>query len=90
MTRCSRSVPFFSAFIPEESKRKRTFKENLLQKIVLERLASLVIASCGSEQSTRPVDKEAMRSLLELDPIYGYVIGQLSGRKSLLDLVMNV
>jgi hypothetical protein len=45
---------------------KMTFKENLLQKIELERLASLVIASCGSEQSTRPVDKEAMRSLLEL------------------------
>ena len=45
-----------------------TFKENLLQKIELERLASLVIASCGSEQSTRPVDKEAMRSLLELSP----------------------
>jgi hypothetical protein len=45
-----------------------TFKENLLQKIELERLASLIIASCGSEQSTRPVDKEAMRSLLELSP----------------------
>ena len=45
-----------------------TFKENLLQKIELERLAALVIASCGSEQSTRPVDKEAMRSLLELSP----------------------
>jgi hypothetical protein len=45
-----------------------TFKENLLQKIELERLASQVIASCGSEESTRPVDKEAMRSLLELSP----------------------
>jgi hypothetical protein len=45
-----------------------TFKENLLKKIELERLASQVIASCGSERSTRPVDKEAMRSLLELSP----------------------
>jgi hypothetical protein len=45
-----------------------TFKEYLLQKIELERLASRVIASCGSGQSTRPVDKEAMRSFLELSP----------------------
>jgi hypothetical protein len=45
-----------------------SFEENLLKKIELERLAALVIASCGSEQSTRPVDKEAMRSLLELSP----------------------
>ena len=47
---------------------KMSFKENLLQKIELERLASKVIASCGTEQSNHPVDKEAMRSLLELSP----------------------
>jgi hypothetical protein len=48
--------------------KKLSFKENLLQKIELERLASLVIASCGTEQSSHPVDKEAMRNLLELSP----------------------
>jgi len=48
--------------------KKILFKENLQQKIELEGLASLVIASCGTEQSTHPVDKEAMRSLLELSP----------------------
>ena len=47
---------------------KMSFKENLLQKIELDRLASKVIASCGTEQSNHPVDKEAMRSLLELSP----------------------
>ena len=47
---------------------KMSFKENLLQKMELERLASKVIASCGTEQSNHPVDKEAMRSLLELSP----------------------
>ena len=67
LTRSSRSVSFFSTFILEKLK-KMTFKENLLQKIELERLASQVIASCGSVQSTHPVDKEAMRSLLELSP----------------------
>jgi len=47
---------------------KMSFKENLLQKIELDGLASRVIASCGTEQSSRPVDKEAMRRLLELSP----------------------
>ena len=47
---------------------KMSFKENLLRKIELERLASQVIASCGTEKSRHPVDKEAMRSLLELSP----------------------
>jgi hypothetical protein len=47
---------------------KMTFKENLLRKIELERLAFRVIASCGTGQSRHPVDKEAMRSLLELSP----------------------
>ena len=45
-----------------------TFKENLLRKIELERLAYQVIASCGTGQSHRPLDKEAMRSLLDFSP----------------------
>jgi len=45
-----------------------SFKENLLQKIELERLASRVIASCGTGQSSHHVDKDAMRLLLELSP----------------------
>lgn len=47
---------------------KMSLKENLLRKIELERLASRVIASIGTEQARHPVDKEAMRSLLELSP----------------------
>jgi hypothetical protein len=47
---------------------KMSFKDNLLQKLELERLAAQVIASCGTEQSQHPVDKEAMRRLLELSP----------------------
>jgi hypothetical protein len=45
-----------------------SFQENLLQKIELERLASRVIASIGTGQVHHSVDKEAMRSLLELSP----------------------
>ena len=45
-----------------------SFQENLLQKIELERLASKVIASLRTGQARHPVDKEAMRSLLELSP----------------------
>ena len=45
-----------------------SFKENLQRKIELEGFASRVKSSCGTEQSTRPVDKAAMRSLLELSP----------------------
>jgi len=47
---------------------KMTFKENLLRKIEVERLASRVIASCGAEQSRHQVDKEALQRLLELSP----------------------
>jgi len=47
---------------------KMTFQENLLRKIELERLASRVIASIGTGQAHHPIDKEAMRSLLELSP----------------------
>ena len=47
---------------------KMSFKENLLRKIELERLACQVIASCGTGQARHPVDKEAMRGLMELSP----------------------
>jgi len=47
---------------------KMSFQENLQQKIELEKLASRVIASIGTEGAHRPVDKEAMRALLELSP----------------------
>jgi hypothetical protein len=44
------------------------FKENLLKKIELDRLAARVIASCGPAPARHPVDKEAMRRLLEMSP----------------------
>jgi hypothetical protein len=43
-----------------------SFKENLLTKIKINRLAAKVIGSIGPVESGRKVDKEAMRSLLEL------------------------
>jgi hypothetical protein len=45
-----------------------SFKENLLRKIEIDRLASQVTASCGSTESRHPIDKEAMRRLLEMSP----------------------
>jgi hypothetical protein len=45
-----------------------SFKENLLAKIKINRLAAKVIDSIGPPESGRKVDKEAMRSLLELSP----------------------
>lgn len=45
---------------------KKLFKENLLQKIQLERLALRVIGTIGTGQTPHRIDKEAMRSLLEL------------------------
>jgi hypothetical protein len=44
------------------------FKENLLAKIKINRLAAEVIASMGPEESGRKIDKDAMRSLLEMSP----------------------
>ena len=44
------------------------FKENLLAKIKIKRLAAEVIASIGPEESGRKVDRDAMRSLLEISP----------------------
>ena len=49
-----------------------SFKENLLQRIELERLAFKVIASLGTEQERHRIDKEAMRAILELSP-YRYL-----------------
>jgi hypothetical protein len=45
-----------------------SFKENLLAKIEINRLAARVIASIGPVESGSKVDKEAMRSLLEMSP----------------------
>lgn len=45
-----------------------SFKENLLAKIKINRLAAKVIDSIGPVESGRKVDKEAMRSLLEMSP----------------------
>jgi hypothetical protein len=44
------------------------FKENLQAKIKISRLAAEVIASIVPEESGRKVDKDAMRSLLEMSP----------------------
>lgn len=43
-----------------------SFKENLLKKIKIDKLAALVIASIGPPDSTRKVDKDKMRRLLEM------------------------
>ena len=45
-----------------------SFKENLLTKIKIDRLAAKVIASIGPAESGSKVDKDAMRSLLEMSP----------------------
>jgi len=47
---------------------KMSFKENLLRKLAMERLAARVIASMGSGQTYRHIDKEAMQNLLEMSP----------------------
>jgi hypothetical protein len=51
---------------------KMSFKENLLQKIEREKLALRVIGSIGTGQTPYRIDKNAMRSLLELSP-YQYL-----------------
>jgi len=45
-----------------------SFKENLLTKIKIDRLAATVIASIEPVESGSKVDKDAMRSLLEMSP----------------------
>jgi hypothetical protein len=45
-----------------------SFKENLLKKIRIKRLAREVLASIGPAESGQKVDKDAMRSLLEMSP----------------------
>jgi hypothetical protein len=45
-----------------------SFKENLLQKIRIKQLARRVLASIGSAESGQKIDKDAMRSLLEMSP----------------------
>ncbi|MCK5419492.1 MAG: hypothetical protein KAI93_13315 [Desulfobacterales bacterium] len=45
-----------------------SFKENLLAKIKINGLAAKVIDSIGPAESGRKIDKETMRSLLEMSP----------------------
>ena len=45
-----------------------SFKENLLTKIKINELADKVLASIGTVESGSKVDKDAMRSLLEMSP----------------------
>jgi hypothetical protein len=45
-----------------------SFKENLLTKLRIDSLADKVMASIGSAENGSKVDKEAMRSLLEMSP----------------------
>jgi hypothetical protein len=45
-----------------------SFKENLLTKLKIDHLANEVIASIGPVESGSKVDKDAMRSLLEMSP----------------------
>ncbi|MGI9570277.1 MAG: hypothetical protein ACR2PH_11195, partial [Desulfobulbia bacterium] len=45
-----------------------SFKENLLTKIKINRLAAKVIGSIGPVESGSKADKDAMRTLLELSP----------------------
>ena len=47
-----------------------SFKENLLKKIKINQLASKVRSSIGSAESGLKIDKEAMRSLLEMAPYH--------------------
>ena len=43
-----------------------SFKENLLQKITIDKMAKQVMASIGPVESGRKVDKKTMRRLLEM------------------------
>jgi len=45
-----------------------SFKENLLKKIRIKQLARQVLASIGPPESGQKIDKDAMRSLLEMSP----------------------
>jgi len=45
-----------------------SFKENLLKKIRIKQLSRKVLASIGPAESGQKIDKDAMRSLLEISP----------------------
>lgn len=47
-----------------------SFKENLLKKIRINKLAARVLSSIGSAESGLKIDKPAMRSLLEMAPYH--------------------
>jgi hypothetical protein len=68
--------------ILKESGGIMSFKENLLQKIKIDRTANKVIATIGPPDTRRKVDKNLMRSLLEMSP-YTYK------RKRDLDLFLQ-
>jgi len=44
------------------------FKKNLLKKIKIDKLSAQVIASIGTPDSGRKIDRKAMRNLLEIKP----------------------
>jgi len=48
-----------------EAMEKMSFRENLLRKMELDRLAIRVIASCGSGHSKHPIAREPMQKLLD-------------------------
>jgi hypothetical protein len=54
-----------------------SFKENLLSKLKIDRLAADVIDSLGPAESGRKVDKDAMRRLLEMSPYRHHKIRDL-------------
>lgn len=56
--------------LTQNSTLKMSFKENLLRKLELEGLALKVIGSLGTDKTRHHIDKEAMRSLLELSPYH--------------------
>jgi hypothetical protein len=51
---------------------KMSFKDNLLKKLEMEKLAARVIASIGPDRAYRRIDKETMQKLLEMSP-YHYI-----------------
>jgi hypothetical protein len=45
-----------------------SFKENLLKKIKIDKLATKVLSSVGSVESGKKIDKQSMRTLLQMGP----------------------
>jgi len=74
-----------------------SFKDNLLKKITINQLSHKVLASIGSAESGLKIDKDTMRSLLEMSP-YQYqkerdldlYIQELDGELSCILVLDNV